>query len=69
MVKKELVATYGFRLVVSGLSASTLNVQQFPSIFSTLKTLEQVALVVPAHDTVVSLVVGMLQGTPLPQQV
>ena len=69
MVKKELVATYGFKLVVSGLSARTLKVQQFPSIFSTLKTLEHVVLVVPAQDTVVSLVVGMLQGTPFPQQV
>ena len=51
MVKKELVATYGFKLVVSGLSANTLKVQQLPSIFSTLKTVEQVS-VSPAQATV-----------------
>ena len=39
IVKKEFVAMYGLRLVVSGLSARTLNVAQFPSIFSTLNTL------------------------------
>ena len=57
IVKKELVATYGFKLVVSGLSASTLNVAQFPSIFSTLNTLEHSLDSVPAQVIVVSLVV------------
>ena len=43
IVKKELVATYGLVLQQegSGLSASTLKVQQFPSSFSTLNTHEQ----------------------------
>lgn len=70
IVKKTLVATYGYKLVESVLSAKTLNVAQLPSIFSTLKTFEQVALTSePAQLTVESLVIGMLQGTPFPQQV
>lgn len=67
IVKIELVATYGFKLVVSGLSARTLNVQQFPSIFSTLNTDEQVT--VSEQAAVTSLVVGILHGVPLPQHV
>ena len=61
IVKKTLVATYGNKLVVSVFSARTLNVQQFPSIFSTLKTFEQVVLISdPAQLIVESLVIGML---------
>ena len=52
---------------VSGLAAKTLKVAQQPSIFSTLKTLEQVAPA--ALQLMFSLVVGMLHGVPLPQQV
>ena len=33
IVKNELVATYGFKLVVSGLSSKTRQVQQFLSTF------------------------------------
>ena len=42
--------------------------QQLPSIFSTLKTFEQV-VVLPVHVAVESLVVGILHGVPLPEQV
>ena len=42
--------------------ASTLNVQQQPSIFSTLKTFDVVV-------TAGSLLIGILQATPLPQHV
>ena len=68
IVKKELVATYGIVVsVVSGLAANTLKVAQQPSIFSTRKTLEHVT---PSSPQVTfSLVVGILQGVPLPQQV
>ena len=42
IVKNEFVATYGIvaDVVVSGLSANTLNVAQQPSIFSILNTFE-----------------------------
>jgi hypothetical protein len=60
IVKKELVATYGFKLVVSVLSAKTLKVQQFPSIFSTLKTVDVVCVVVVAPDVELSLLIGIL---------
>ena len=40
IVKKELVATYGYGSVVSVFGAKTLKVAQQPSTFSTLKTLE-----------------------------
>jgi hypothetical protein len=50
------------------LSARTLNVQQFPSIFSTLNTLEHVAED-PVQVAVESLVIGILHGVPFPQQV
>ena len=64
-MKNTLVATYGYKLVGSVLSARTLNVQQLPSIFSTLKTFEHVVLISdPAQLTVESLVIGMLHGTP-----
>ncbi len=68
IVKNELVATYGFRLVVSGLSARTRQVQQFPSTFSTLNTFEHVELVC-VQVAVESFVVGIAHGVPLPQQV
>ena len=65
IVKNTLVATYGYKLVESVLSARTLNVQQLPSIFSTLKTFEHVVLISdPAQLTVESLVIGILHGTP-----
>lgn len=68
IVKKEFVAIYGFKLVVSGLSARTRHVQQFPSTFSTLNTFEHVA-VAAVQVAVESFVVGILQGVPFPQQV
>lgn len=68
IVKKELVATYGLTLVVSGLSARTRQVQQFPSTFSTLNTLEQV-VDISVQVAVESLLVGIVHGAPLPQQV
>jgi hypothetical protein len=68
IVKTELVATKGYKLVVSGLSCNTLNVQQFPSNFSTLNTLEH-PFELPSHVEVESLVVGILQGTFPPPQV
>ena len=65
IVKNELVAMYGYREVVSVLVAKTLNVQQFPSIFSTLNTVEQVALNgSPLQSVVTSLLTGILQGVP-----
>ena len=69
IVKKLLVATYGnvAATVVSGFGARTLKVQQHPSTFSTLNTLEQVTPGVPQVTSV--LVVGISQGVPLPQQV
>jgi hypothetical protein len=42
-------------------------VQQLPSIFSTLNTDEQV--VVSVQPVVVSLLIGIVQGVPLPQHV
>jgi hypothetical protein len=69
-VKNELVDTYGFKLVVSGFGSSTLKVQQLPSIFSTLNTVEQVSDVVPFSQVVVlSLSIGILHAAPFPQQV
>jgi len=65
IVKKELVATYGFKLVVSVLSAKTLKVQQLPSIFSTLKTVDVVCVVVVAPDAELSLLIGILHAVPL----
>ena len=65
-MKKTLVATYGYTLVGSSFSAKTLNVQQFPSTFSTLKTEEHVPVVpCPAKDSVESLTDDTLHGTPL----
>ena len=46
-------------VAASGLSAKTLNVQQLPSIFSTLNTVDVAA-------GVTSLVVGALQGVNPP---
>lgn len=71
IVKKEFVATYGFKLVVSGLSCKTRHVQQFPSTFSTRKTLEQVpaGVVVASQFAIESLVTGMLHGVPQQPQV
>lgn len=70
IVKNELVVTYGYREVVSVFSARTLKVQQLPSIFSTLNTVEQVVPIAsPLQLVVTSLVIGILQGVPLPQQV
>ena len=68
IVKNEFVATYGIvaTSVGSGLSANTLKVAQQPSIFSTLNTLEQVTPSSP--QTTFSLVVGIVHGVPLPQQ-
>jgi len=64
-VKKELVATNGFEQV-SGFIANTLQVQQFPSTFSTLKTVEQVLLVgSPEQFLSQSFDVGILHGVPL----
>ena len=69
IVKNEFVATYGIvaDVVSSVFSAKTLNVAQHPSIFSTLKTFEHVTPSSP--QTTFVLVVGILQGVPLPQQV
>ena len=68
MVKNEFVATYGFSVsVVSGFGAKTRNVAQQPSIFSTRKTLEQLPGVVV--QSILSLVVGIVHGAPLPLQV
>lgn len=69
IVKNEFVATYGIvaASAVSGFGANTRKVAQQPSIFSTLKTLEQVT---PASPQVTfSRVVGILHGVPFPQQV
>ena len=59
IVKNELVATYGFKLVVSGLSSNTRQVQQLLSTFSTRNTDE----VVPPVTG--SLVVGIVSAVPL----
>lgn len=58
-MKNEFVATYGIVAIsaVSGFGASTLNVAQLPSIFSTLKMVEVVV-------TVGSLLVGIAQAVP-----
>lgn len=69
IVKNEFVETYGFKEVSSGFVARTLNVQQFPSIFSTLNTVEHVSLVVPAGQAVASLATGIDQGCPFAQHV
>ena len=60
-MKIESVLTYGYSDVVSGFAAKTLNVQQHPSVFSTLNT----ELVV----SVSLLLTGILQGVPFPLQV
>lgn len=69
IVKNEFVATYGIvaDVVVSGLSANTLNVAQHPSIFSILNTFEHTTPSSP-HVTF-SLVVGILHGVPFPLHV
>lgn len=69
IVKNEFVAIYGIvaDVVVSGLSANTLNVAQHPSIFSILNTLEHTTPDSP-HVTS-SLVVGILHGVPFPEHV
>lgn len=69
IVKNALVATYGIVAFVatSGLSARTLNVAQFPSIFSILNTFEQTTFSSP--QVTFSLVVGILQGVPFPADV
>jgi len=59
IVNIESVLTYGYKLVVSVLGASTRNVQQQSSTFSTLNTLEH-PVVVPSVHVVFVLVVGML---------
>ena len=70
IVKKEFVAIYGFKLVVSGLSCNTRQVQQFPSTFSTRNTLEHVGLgVVASQLALESLLIGILHGVPFPQHV
>jgi hypothetical protein len=70
IVNSEFVAIYGFKDVSSGLSASTLNVQQLPSSFSTLKTVEQLSpIACPEQLVVTFLVVGILQGIPFEEQV
>jgi hypothetical protein len=61
-VKKEFVGSYGKELVVSVFGIRTLKVAQQPSTFSILKILE----VVVSRG---SLLIGILQGTPLPQHV
>ena len=58
MVKNEFVATYGFKLVVSGFGSNTRQVQQLLSTFSTRNTEE---VVPPATG---SLLVGIVNGTP-----
>ena len=63
MVKNEFVATYGFKLVGSGLASRTRQVQQQLSTFSTLNTDD----VVP--PTTGSLLVGILNATPFDPQV
>ena len=74
-MKKLFVAMYGIELqqLSCGFGANTLNVQQFPSNFSTLNILEQSeqqALTdVLEHTLVLSFSIGILQGVPLPQQV
>ena len=59
IVKNELVATYGFKLVVSGFSSNTRQVQQLLSTFSTRNTDE----VVPPVTG--SFVVGIVSAVPL----
>ena len=66
-MKNELVATYGVKDVGSGFSASTLNVAQHPSIFSTLNTFEQVTPSSP--QTTFSRVVGTENGVTPPEHV
>ena len=61
IVKKEFVDTYGFNEVSSVFGAKTLNVQQLPSTFSTLKTVEQVSLEgCPLQLVCKSLLIGIL---------
>ena len=56
--------------MVSVLGTNTLNVAQFPSIFSTLNTVEHVSVIPsPPQLTVESLLTGILHGVPFPQQV
>ena len=62
-MKNEFVATYGFKLVVSGFVSRTRHVQQLLSTFSTRKTVD---VVPPATG---SLLVGIASGTPLDPQV
>ena len=75
IVKKLFVERYGWLLqhVWSGLATNTLNVQQFPSSFSTLNTFEhsaqELSNEVFEQVQVTSLLVGILIGTPLPQHV
>lgn len=76
IVKNELVAMYGIVLqqLGSGLSARTLNVAQFPSIFSTLNTQEQqpfpLSLACGFEQVIeLSLQTGIVQGVPFPQHV
>lgn len=62
IVKKEFVASYGNTLDWSVFGASTLQVAQHPSSFSSLNTVEVV-------DTVGSLLIGIASGVPLLLQV
>ena len=62
IVKNEFVASYGNTLVSSVLGASTLQVAQQPSNFSSLKT---VLVVVTAG----SLLIGIANGVFPPEQV
>ena len=65
IVKKELVATNGLLISdVSVFGAKTRKVAQQPSTFSTRNTLERGPVASKS-----SLLIGILQGTPLPQQV
>ena len=64
IVNIESVLTYGYKLVVSVLGASTRNVQQHPSTFSTLNTFEHPVVVASVH-TVFVLVVGIVHASPL----
>jgi len=63
IVKNEFVATYGFKLVVSGFGSKTRQVQQLLSTFSTRNTLD----VVPPG--IGSFVVGIVSGILFEQQV
>ena len=73
-MKRLLVASHGIlQLVVSVFGTKTLNVQQFPSNFSTRNIVEQFSEgfkpVVVEHTSIKSLHTGIEKGMPFPQQV